>query len=126
MKHKTAVLTGALLWAAVAKADGRNYRIGDDGRVRVSRRGGFDTCQGDWFPGGDADWLCAGPIIDRERISVISAADDGVLVPGWWRATNRFWFQGGIDGPEGSGPSPLVAAMRAFVRSKMGDEVELP
>lgn len=28
--------------------------------------------------------------------------------------------------PEGYGPTPLIAAMRCFVASKLGDEVEVP
>ena len=76
-------------------------------------------------PPFSTDWGIGGPIIDRERISVVVAVDDPVLVPGWWRATTKFWFQGGIDGPEGSGPTALVAAMRCYVASKVGPTIEL-
>ena len=61
-------------------------------------------------------WEMAGPIIERERIS-ISTEENG------WSAN--------ICAPRyglslGFGPTPLVAAMRAFVSSKLGDEVEIP
>lgn len=38
------------------------------------------------------------------------------------------WAQGGpiIDADCMSGPTPLIAAMRCFVSSKLGDEVEIP
>lgn len=78
------------------------------------------------IPPFSTEWHVGGPLLfERERISVITAADDPVLVPGWWRATTRFRFEGGIDGPDGSSPRPLVAACRALVLAKLGPIVEL-
>lgn len=61
-------------------------------------------------------WLHGGPIIERERIS-ISPEENG------WSAN--------ICAPRyglslGFGPTPLIAAMRCFVASRLGDEVEIP
>jgi hypothetical protein len=57
------------------------------------------------------------PIIDREKYNA----------PVW----NRLWQQWGCPNPKNAalvilGPTPLVAAMRCFVASKLGDEVEVP
>ena len=63
------------------------------------------------------NWADGGPIIEREGISV--ATDDvepwcGFIEDG---ETNVLFF---------SGPTPLIAAMRCYVVSKLGDEVEVP
>ena len=63
------------------------------------------------------NWADGGPIIEREGISV--ATDDvepwcGFIEDG---ETNVLFF---------SGPTPLIAAMRCYVASKMGDEIEIP
>jgi hypothetical protein len=58
------------------------------------------------------DWAHAGPIIEREKI--------GILPSG-----NAYYERDG--GTHYSyGPTPLIAAMRAYVASKMGDEIEIP
>lgn len=70
------------------------------------------------------DWSQGGPIIERERISVI---DTGIFFPNsnaQWKASIRkhglpalsFHF----------GPTPLIAAMRCFVVSRLGEEVDVP
>jgi hypothetical protein len=58
------------------------------------------------------DWAQGGPIIERGRIEL---EHDGFQ---WWariRADEDF-----------SGPTPLIAAMRCYVASKLGDEVDVP
>ncbi len=67
------------------------------------------------------DWAGAGPIIERERIAIFSAGEYG------WAA----FIQENPDCPhvdthaadEMCGPTPLIAAMRAYVASKFGAEV---
>lgn len=65
-------------------------------------------------------WEHGGPIIERERIATWPDGD------GWTASGPNAIF--GYDGPEGkamnSGPTLLIAAMRCFVASKFGDEVE--
>jgi Protein of unknown function (DUF2591) len=63
------------------------------------------------------NWAQGGPIIERERISVNSDYN-GVYKE--WMAESYF---GGVQKP---GPTPLVAAMRCYVASKLGDEVDVP
>ena len=69
-----------------------------------------------------ADWRVAGPIIERERIWT-GYCDHDSAWPGQWFA------QYGENYPDNHhmvGPTLLVAAMRAYVKSRFGDEVELP
>jgi hypothetical protein len=58
------------------------------------------------------DWAQGGPLIEREGIAINGVEDDA------WKATL----------PSGSciGPTMLIAAMRCYVASKLGDEVEVP
>lgn len=58
-------------------------------------------------------WGTAGPIIEREQISITCTLN----CPPVWRATIR-----GLKGNH-SGETALIAAMRAFVASKFGEEV---
>ena len=62
------------------------------------------------------DWLFSGPIIEREKISVWARGDE-------WAAES---FVPNKQGREEIGATPLIAAMRCYVISKLGDEVELP
>ena len=61
------------------------------------------------------NWGDGGPIIEREKIALDTWGDE-------WLATR-------IEGSaisEAIGPTPLVAAMRCYVVSQLGDEVEVP
>ncbi|MWA16524.1 phage protein NinX family protein [Burkholderia pseudomallei] len=53
-------------------------------------------------------WAHGGPVIERERISIVERGDH--------------WFADARGGSE-TGGSPLEAAMRAFVAREFGDEV---
>jgi hypothetical protein len=57
-----------------------------------------------------SDWGVAGPIIERERIELLPG------LHGAWGAS--IWPEGAPDETFETGPSALVAAMRAYVRSK--------
>ena len=62
MKHKVSELEGALLDAAVAKAEG--YELDSDGDNRTVRDNGGAPSR--WRP--STDWTQGGPIIEREEI----------------------------------------------------------
>jgi hypothetical protein len=68
------------------------------------------------IPNYSVDWSSAGPIIERERIALTWREDH-------WSAS----VQGTTTGPcvtvEVVGPTPLVAAMRAYVLSRLGTTV---
>ena len=111
MKIKTCELTGAALDLAVAIAVGRtDVRVDEDGELVGQHEFDYYT-----------DWAQGGPIIEREKIDV-----DFCHFTGPW-----FACIGGKthDVPERArayGPTMLIAAMRCFVASKLGDEVEVP
>lgn len=98
---KTSELIGPALDWAVAVADGWEYENpetpADPNRL--------------WKP--SIKWGQGGPIIARERIT-ITASGGGTT----WMCENDsgYWIA----------PTPLIAAMRCFVASKLGDEVEIP
>jgi hypothetical protein len=74
-------------------------------------------------PPYSTDWRYGGPIIERERISVWY---DELLVDvgGPWHAAIELMVtpSGDLEGEyQHSGPTPLIAAMRAFVASNSAD-----
>jgi hypothetical protein len=73
-------------------------------------------------PRYSTDWALAGPIIEREEISLSRDFATGrVEWSAWTPAPIR-------DDAEafGYGLTLLIAAMRCYVASKLGDEVEVP
>lgn len=134
MKHRTAELEGALLDAAVAKAEGLQWRIGrsDYYEKRLvcyvdaqhETRDDRSSCYGP-----TSYWDQGGPIIERERISLIAPDDrpeqlaDPLLD---WMAEIERWDDNEDETiSEANGKTPLIAAMRAYVASKFGEEIEL-
>ena len=117
MKYKVAELEGAPLDAAVALAEGLRLVTASSGRsVAVAVDGtAFEP---------SLCWEHGGPIIERERIAIARDGD------GQWFAGICLGLDGGgdvmLDSMWSRGPEPLIAAMRAFVASKLGDEVEVP
>lgn len=65
------------------------------------------------------DWSQGGPIIGRERILFRG-------VYGEVQAINAFFYATGSEGRNVTGPDHLIAAMRCYVASKLGDEVDVP
>jgi len=105
---KTSELTGAALDWAVAKCDGLEIYF-DDGVVCLKGQP-FDGNEHYWLP--TQNWAQGGPIIELERIEL---EHDGFI---WWARIKA--------DEDYSGPTPLIAAMRCYVASKLGDEVEIP
>jgi len=103
---KTSELTGHALDWAVAMCEGidhdtaaMNIMFGDDN---------------DWFLAPSTDWAQGGPIIEREGIELLC------------ESLGFRWVAMPQKGPEWRGPTPLIAAMRCYVASKLGDEVDVP
>lgn len=67
-------------------------------------------------------WSQGGPIIEREGLS--ARFDPKDARGAWYAVLGKHRFLS--PDFEGSGPTPLIAAMRCFVTSKLGDEVEVP
>jgi hypothetical protein len=108
-------LTGAALDWAVARCEGLKYTTRND--VRFEPR---QVYAGDWSP--SIDWSQAGPIIEREEIAIRFSQEN------YWHFTTPTdtWLANYEGVGEWFGPTPLIAAMRAFVSSKLGDEVDVP
>ena len=119
MKIKTADLIGPALDWAVAKCLQPGY---EEWRlIRWIEQGFAPT----------ANWSQGGPIIEREGIQlfvnrIIGTTESGIEVDerdGWTAyRTGRYWQAQ----PAFFGSTPLIAAMRCYVASKLGDEVEIP
>lgn len=63
------------------------------------------------------DWEQGGPIIDREHICIKHGKHIG---------TNAYIYKGADYAAIAHGPTTLVAAMRCYVYSKLGDTAEVP
>jgi hypothetical protein len=125
MKYKVSELEGALLDAAVAKADGLPVHPGP-GRYVVAAP--IDTVWAHQFH-PSADWRDGGPIIRREGIAVYRVAHGWAAVlpgefGGYGGDRDYIDVQPSFSGQRGE--TPLIAAMRAYTASVFGDEVELP
>jgi hypothetical protein len=142
-------LTGPALDWAVAKAEGMPERIVfGRGAVRdtgycVERPNGtrlFYVLRNVWdrwvekcetHPWGagvsvytpSTNWLHGGPIIERERIQTTPRGETTDL----WEAIifDNIFMDDGSDCFQ-IGPTPLIAAMRCYVASRLGDTIDIP
>jgi len=112
MKVKTSELAGFELDLAVVKAEGEKAEL-NYGEVVTWKTIAYHEYRLVWRP--STDWAQGGTIIEREKISVWARG-------GEWAAES---FVPNHQGFESTGPTPLIAAMRCYVASKLGDEVEL-
>lgn len=109
---KTNELIGPALDWAVAKCDKENLPfISKDGRVFCQATNNY----GYYSP--STVWSQGGPIIERESIEVTPCED----MESWASAVV---FRQGVETQYG--PTPLITAMRCYVASKLGDEVDIP
>lgn len=133
MKVQTSTITGAALDWAVAKCECEDKELS---RLRV-HNGRVDFLWDGGNPHGprrstdySANWSQGGPIIERENISTCRIFCDGE--PNSWVCnTHTLEYDERGEYIEGSdnameGPTPLIAAMRCYVASKLGDEVDVP
>lgn len=130
---KVSEATGPVLDWMVAKAEGLAYRNDEKyGPMcfRPSTVKGVVHWDSKPLP-YSTDWSQGGPIIEREQFSVYPFFTDGRI--GGWSACNphslKYDENGGfIEGSDHAqdGPTPLIVAMRCFVASKLGDEVDVP
>lgn len=103
------------------------------------------------FYGPTTDWAQAGPIIEREGISVVKLEHEYGVDSKGYTTSERIPVFGAVIGEYfdtdmqrssygesygeiyyigtelvTTGPTPLIAALRCYVASKLGDEVEIP
>ena len=146
MKYKTSELSGELLDEAVVialgymrtslivngeKQSGCRVLIDKDDQT-IKKQGryvngeSFGAWQRTFSP--SSDWVEGGPIIEREKIALYCY---DLEEKEWYAAVEgRPDIEGGLTSilscaDEVSGTTALEAAMRAFVQSKLGDEIEL-
>jgi hypothetical protein len=110
---KTSELQGAALDWAVAKADGLEFMV-INGGVFIPDEDGVDEPY-QYRP--STVWDDGGPIIDREGIALQMHFGDWIALP-YDSAFSEEAYQ--------QGPTPLIAAMRCYVASQLGDEVSIP
>ena len=121
-KIKTSELQGAALDWAVAEAVGVEVDIRAESPCKVHDSGGVwlqPTARRPYMP--SSNWGQGGPLIEAYHVDLESnladewagsvAAEDPGGDPRWISKT---------------GPTPLIAACRAIVAAKMGDEVDVP
>ena len=91
-----------------------------------------ECCDDPCAPRFSTDWAQGGPIIERERIELIRwdgtwGVEEGTWVANIQHEDKRF---GGMMESEGQGTTPLIAAMRCYVASRLCDqftnEVDVP
>jgi hypothetical protein len=114
---KTNELIGQALDWAVAKCEEVEIECIDDGITRCLLR--LPPLGGRYQP--STDWDQGGPIIDREKIGLVYYPDmncmTGEVLPKWIGSNVIH---------SATGPTPLIAAMRCYVASKLGNEVDIP
>ena len=110
---KTNELTGAALDWAVAKCEDQPVYWNEEDEAVYCGDGipNYLGYRGDTSYTPSTDWAQGGPIIERENIATA------------WHITRWVAWRGVVEHP---GPTPLIAAMRCFVASKLGNDIEIP
>ena len=113
---KTSELIGPALDWAVCKAKGEYQCPVDEYTAAWMANRRYST-----------DWLLGGPIIEREGIT-LSRNDQKSFVgqQPWVSYFIEHLFMDEYEHEYQYGPTALIAAMRCYVASKLGDEVEIP
>jgi hypothetical protein len=120
---KTSELTGMALNYAVAKAQGFEVYKDEMSNGHIK----YEFWVSGYYPGElnswmqlehftpSTSWMKGGPIIERENIFIMKNSKDQ-----WVSIIHRGHPVGIV------GPTPLIAAMRCFTASRLGDDVEIP
>jgi hypothetical protein len=111
-------LIGVLLdyWAAQAEGVDVTWNLRSSPSEWVGR-----YMEGEYVPySPSTDWAQGGPVIEREGICVFSYTDcwGAICMPG-----REDWIDVHRGDEDATGPTPLIAAMRARVARKFGDTV---
>jgi hypothetical protein len=108
---RTSELTGAALDWAVAKCEG----MADDMLNDFDEYGWAYSDSRRY----STDWTQGGPIIEREGINLFQRKGIAAKEGRPWLAYNEAQL-------EQHGPTPLIAAMRRYVASKLGETIDIP
>lgn len=137
---KTEDLTGAALDWAVAVAEGKDHSTDKDwGNALVNDLGRCSIAHRNWngakYFEPSKNWGHGGPIVERENIGLLPPTHrvhrNGGNSPGWgpsgiWSATT---WHAGVNGKRSVAwheTDPLIAAMRCYVESKLGESIDVP
>lgn len=139
IEMKTTELIGAALDWAVAMAEGAKPERPHDGQVSfdsVHLLCGSDQERGFHAPlySPSTNWNQGGPLIEEHDINTIRCNDlyfpkgneHGDFYEPYWEATIDGGTDAGTPLYKTYGPTPLIAAMRCLVASKLGDTVQIP
>ena len=117
---KTSELTGAALDWAVARCE-EGEALAEGWHPHFAPYGGELRLRATPYA-PSTDWSQGGPIIEREKIDI--QCWDAHSMP--WKASIDGDTDAGIALYVEYGLTPLIAAMRCYVASKLGDDVEIP
>jgi hypothetical protein len=121
MKIKTGELKDKALDYMVAKIESGIEPEYFNGSVWITTGSFFARVRRNVFE-PSTKWSQGGPIIEREGINtLVHVTVNGVITE--WKA-GKDWPMSRF--PYYTGSTPLIAAMRCLVASKLGDEVEIP
>jgi hypothetical protein len=126
VKISASKLSGPALDWAVATCDGYTCYCPETEKILPPRKGygWVALCDLNY----QSDWAQGGPIIEREGIDiqqVFGGYEGSFAAPVGWKAM-RHVAGGAINPKLFIAATPLIAAMRCFVASKLGDEVDVP
>ena len=120
---QTKDLTGRALDYAVALAEGGSDPEFDGVTWSFNLAGAIKVLAKGWAPSmsycPSADWAHGGPIIEREVITLTHPKYD------CWTA-HKYDDRDAYESHVLDGPTPLIAAMRCFVASKLGETIDIP
>lgn len=109
---KTSELIGPALDWAVAKCEGWKYN--DRAKLKEFQMQQLSSAKHCY----STVWAKGGPIIERKRIGV-KYTGNALEFVSWRNGLRSIKY-------DKYGPTPLIAAMRCYVASKLGDTVEIP
>ena len=121
---KTSELTGAALDWAVAKCEKPDLIWGETiGLHHASYQIVIpELPEPDCYYRPSTDWAQAGPIIEREKMWLSHSPEDYEYEPEWTAQAYPY----DDDCVSGFGETALIAAMRCYVASKLGDDIDIP
>ena len=121
MKIKTSDLTGNALCYAVCTIELPHLVWGDSiGMHHASNQVVVPSMRSPDCYSPYMNWAMCGPIIEREGFTLWATNAAG------WRCQGRYNYVKDCEGPTTEGPTPLIAAMRCYCRSKLGEYVDIP
>lgn len=125
---KTRDLIGAQLDWAVAKCEGYECEFGDEvsGPWLVPQEGYLhdEKPLASFRP--STDWAQGGPLSERESLCVGRKQQCDTAYCPINDPTVDCWARTSNGGHLSYGPTPLIAAMRCFCASRLGDEINIP